>query len=67
MRGTVKFYSLKKGFGFLVPDDGTGEIYFNKQSLRRDREYDPIDGDTVEFQIRETSAGKLAHHIEQLT
>lgn len=66
MLGKIKFYSIKRGFGFIVPDDGDKDIYFNKQSLRRDREYDPIDGDAVEFQTRETPAGTIAHHIEQL-
>ena len=66
MRGKVKFYSVKKGFGFIVPDGGEKDVYFNKGGLRRDREYDPIDGDEVEFQIRDTPAGCIAHHIEQL-
>ena len=67
MLGKVKFFSIKKGFGFIVPDDGSKDIYFNKASLRRDREYDPIDGDPLEYQVRESGVGPIAHHIEQLT
>lgn len=67
MRGTIKFFSLKKGFGFVIPDDQTGEIYFNRASLRRDREYDPVEGDTVDFEVRDARKGKVAVRIEQTT
>lgn len=65
MRGTVKFFNLKKGFGFILSD--SGEIYFNRASLRRDREYDPVEGDTVDFEVRDARKGKVAVRIEQTT
>lgn len=65
MRGTVKFFSLKRGFGFITLDDGA-DVYFNRASLRRDREFDPVEGDVVECDVRPTSQGRIAHHIEQI-
>lgn len=66
MRGTVKFFNLKRGFGFITlsPEDGGSEVYFNKASLRRDREYDPVEGDVVSLEVREAHKGKFAHRIE---
>lgn len=64
MQGTVKFFNGKRGFGFVTLDDGK-EVYFNRASLRRDREYDPVEGDTVVFEVRDARLGKIAVHIEQ--
>lgn len=67
MRGTVKFYNLKRNFGFITlsEEDGGEEVYFNKAGLRRDRTYDPIEGDAVTLEVRDARLGKIAHHIEQ--
>ena len=64
MQGTVKFFNGKRGFGFVTLDDGK-EVYFNRASLRRDREYDPVEGDSVSFEVRDARLGKIAVHIEQ--
>lgn len=66
-KGKVKFYNLKKGFGFIVVDENGSDVYFNRASLPRDREYDPVEGDSVEFEVREARLGPMAHHIMQIT
>jgi cold shock CspA family protein len=65
MRGTIKFYNLQREFGFIVPEDGAKEVYFNKGSLPRARAYDPVEGDVVDFEVRDARLGKIAVHIEQ--
>ena len=65
MRGIVKFFNGRRGFGFIVPDDGAKEVYFNKASLPRARAYDPVEGDVVTFEVRDARLGKIAVHIEQ--
>lgn len=64
MRGTVKFFNTKKGFGFIVGEDGS-EVYFNRASLPRERRYDPVEGDPVSFEVRAARKGAIAHRIEQ--
>ena len=27
--GTIKFYNWPRGFGYLIPDDGGGDVYVN--------------------------------------
>lgn len=67
MHGKIKFFNLRKGFGFIVCDDDSGEVYFNRASLRRDRDFDPVEGDMVSFEVRDARLGKIAVHIEQGT
>ena len=35
INGTVKFYNDQKGFGFVMPDNGSGDIYLHASALRR--------------------------------
>lgn len=63
MRGTVKFYIIDKGYGFIAGDDGC-DYHFTKACLPRARRYDPVEGDTVEFDTRQVAKGMIAHHID---
>ena len=38
--GKIKLYHADRGFGFIKPDDGTGDVFFHVTALR--------DGDEVE-------------------
>lgn len=62
--GTVKFFNTQRGFGFVKLEDGS-EVYFNRAGLRRDRPYDPVEGDQIVCEVRDARQGKIAHHIEQ--
>jgi CspA family cold shock protein len=35
VEGTVKFFNEQKGFGFVMPEDGSGDVYLHASALRR--------------------------------
>jgi len=35
VEGSVKFFNEQKGFGFVMPQDGSGDIYLHASALRR--------------------------------
>jgi cold shock CspA family protein len=50
MIGSMKRYFEMRGFGFIEPDDGSGEIFFHVTSVKNlERGQDPRIGDRMEF------------------
>jgi len=50
VKGTVKFYSTEKGYGFIIPDDGSDEIFVHFSNLEMDGYKSLGDGEEVEFE-----------------
>ena len=34
MLGAIKFFSREKGYGFILPDDATGDVFFRHTALQ---------------------------------
>jgi cold shock protein len=65
MTGTIKKIIRPKGFGFIVPDDGTEEVFFHRGSLApRNQIEDFNEGDTVQFQTRKGDKGPVAFDLK---
>lgn len=66
-KGKVKFFDASRGFGFIVPDKpGEKDIYFNRASLPLHREYDPVQGDEVQYESRPAAKGLMAVRVQQV-
>jgi len=65
-RGKVKFFNIAKGFGFITSDGNGEEVFFHKSNVKNTGFRDTlIEGDLVEFEIKEEMKGKRAYNISR--
>ncbi len=48
-KGTVKFYNDKKGYGFIQPENGSGDVFVHATALQRGGLTSLSDGQVVMF------------------
>ena len=59
--GTVKFYNVQKGFGFIQPTDGSKDVFVHATALERAGMRDLYEGQNVSFDTAEDRrSGKVA-------
>lgn len=63
MRGTVKWFDPKRGFGFIISSKDE-EIFIHYQSIDMQGYKTLKKGDCVEFEVLETPKGLQAKHIK---
>ncbi len=62
MKGTVKFFNVQKGFGFIACDDGS-EVFVHQTALPEGLELN--EGDAVEFDVEEGDRGSKAANVKK--
>lgn len=63
MKGTVKWFDLHKGYGFIVAEDGS-EIYVHSKGIEHGRTYVGLNAnDTIEFETAEGKKGPQAVNV----
>ncbi|MEL6227977.1 MAG: cold-shock protein [Pseudomonadota bacterium] len=59
--GTVKFYNVQKGYGFIAPDAGGNDVFVHATALERCGMAPLEEGQKVSFDTAEDSrTGKVA-------
>lgn len=56
--GTVKWFNSVKGFGFIIPDDDSGDVFVHQTSINTDGFRSLAEGEAVEFTVETDSTGK---------
>ncbi len=65
MTGTIKKVVKDKGFGFIVPDDGSDDVFFHRSRLGPKIQFEDLrEGDEVEFQVRPGEKGPQAFDVK---
>lgn len=65
-RGKVKFFNIAKGFGFITAEVNGEEVFFHKSNVKNTGFRDTlIEGDLVEYEIKEEMKGKRAYNISR--
>jgi len=67
VRGQVKWFDPAKGFGFVVADDGGGDILLHANVLRNFGQSSVADGAGIEVTVQETQRGIQALDVLSIT
>jgi CspA family cold shock protein len=66
VEGTVKFYNAEKGFGFIVPDNGSKDVFVSARTLTRAGIAALEAEQRVRVTTRTGQKGPMAAHVELL-
>ena len=58
--GTVKFFNDHKGFGFIIPDDGSKDVFVHQNALTEKI----AEGDKVSYDVEEGPKGLNAVNVK---
>jgi CspA family cold shock protein len=59
--GTVKFFNINKGFGFISPDDGSQDVFVHVTAVERSGMGSLREGQKISFDSeRDRRSGKTA-------
>lgn len=59
--GTVKFFNINKGFGFIAPDGGGADVFVHVTALERAGMRSIAEGQKLSFEVvRDNRTGKSA-------
>lgn len=61
-KGTVKWFSNKKGYGFIEQEDG-GDIFVHFSSIETSGFKSLSQGEQVTFEVEETDRGPVAKNV----
>ena len=65
MRGTVKWFNAKKGFGFISDEEGK-DVFVHFSALQMDGFKVLEEGDEVEFEVIDGEKGPQAANVTKL-
>jgi CspA family cold shock protein len=66
VRGTVKWFDAVKGYGFVIPDDGVGDVLLHHSVLREYGHVTLPEGATIVCEAAQRPKGMQVIHILQL-
>ncbi|MDR9390943.1 MAG: cold-shock protein [Trueperaceae bacterium] len=61
--GTVKWFSNDKGYGFISPAEGDGDVFVHFSAIDGDGYKSLDEGDEVEFDVGQGQKGPQAQNV----
>lgn len=65
MNGKVKWFDAKKGYGFIEPEDGSGDVFVHYGDVLGGGSRSLVAGDQVEFEVGESPRGRRATQVRK--
>ena len=62
-RGTVKWFSDQKGYGFITPEGGKKDVFVHYSAVQNEGFKSLREGETVEFEITDGPKGEQAVNV----
>jgi cold shock protein len=66
LQGTVKWFNDAKGFGFIEPDDGSGDVFAHFSAVQMEGFKTLKQGSRVSYEVVQGPKGNLAQNIQPL-
>lgn len=64
--GRVKWYVVKKGYGFITPDDGSADLFVHQSDIEQEGDRELAAAERVEYEPGETPYGPHAMRVRRL-
>lgn len=62
-QGKVKWFDDEKGFGFIVPDDGTPDVFVHYSAIGGDGFKSLAENDLVQYELEQSEKGPRAANV----
>jgi CspA family cold shock protein len=65
-KGTVKWFSDQKGYGFVTPEDGSKDLFVHHSAIQGEGFKSLSEGQSVEFEVTQGPKGPQATNVVKL-
>jgi len=58
--GTVKWFSTRRGYGFVQPDDGSKDVFVHVSAVERSSIGNLQEGQKLSYELEKSEQGKIS-------
>ena len=66
-KGTIKWFSDQKGYGFITPENGKKDVFVHFSALQGEGFKSLREGEVVEFEVTTGPKGEQAANVRKLS